>query len=298
MFAFYVGTAIVFAILITLELVIDWKKKLHLFDWKDSLISIGFGLMGVATRVIFTFIGVKAFYSWLYDNFRIFDMGDGVLFTEQNVSGGSNMVFQWSALGLWVGAFFLNDFIYYWFHRWSHEYRFLWATHVNHHSSEFMNFTTAARSPFMNAIHHTLFWIPMPLLGFPADVTLIIESIGFLFAFTQHTTIIPKLGPIDWFITTPSNHRVHHGTNDQYIDKNYGNVLIIFDRMFGTYEPEQEKAVYGITKNLHTYNLGKVTFHEWMSIFADMRKAKNISTKLKVFWGRVGWTPDSENAKS
>jgi sterol desaturase/sphingolipid hydroxylase (fatty acid hydroxylase superfamily) len=294
MFYFYVGTAVLFAFLITLELVIDWRKQLHLFDWKDSLVSLSFGILGVVTRVIFKFVFVKAFYDWLY-GFRVFDLGDGSVFATQNLpQGGSETIFQWSALGLWVACFFANDFIYYWFHRWSHEYRFLWATHVNHHSSEFMNFTTAARTPFMNAIHHTLFWMPMPLLGFPTEMTLIIESIGFLFAFTQHTEIIPKLGPIEWFITTPSHHRVHHGSNARYIDKNYGNVLIIFDRMFGTFEPETEKVVYGITKNIKTYNPVRVALHEWFSIFFDMRKAADLRLKLNYLFGRVGWTPESD----
>lgn len=273
MFYFYIGTAVFFALLLTVEIFVDWYRQRHLFDWKDSLVSISFGLLGVGTRVAFKFLFVKAFYDWLY-TFRILDIGTGIL--------------------VWVACFILNDFIYYWFHRWSHEYRFLWATHVNHHSSEKMNFTTAARTPFMNAIHHTLFWIPMPLLGFDTQMVLIIESIGFLFAFTQHTEIVPRLGPIEWFITTPSHHRVHHGTNPQYIDKNYGNVLIIFDRMFGTFEPEREKVVYGITKNIRTYNLVKVAFHEWVAIFFDMRRAHNIRNKIKFIFGRVGWNPQTE----
>lgn len=263
----YVYTAIFFVALILFEVIYSTRKDMKAFDAKDSLVSIAFGVFGVACR-----LGAKGitllFYLWLYE-FRLFDLGNG-----------------WVA---WLLCFLANDFIYYWFHRWSHEYRFLWATHVNHHSSMYMNFTTAARTPFLNAVHHIFFWAPLPLLGFDPAMVLIIESIGFLFAFLQHTRVIPKLGPIEWIVNTPSHHRVHHGSNPQYLDKNYGNTLIIFDRMFGTFEEEGEEVRYGITKNVGSYYLPKVAFHEWQAILKDMRKAPNFRDKWRYMFGRVGW---------
>lgn len=266
----YVYTAILFASLILFEVIYSARKDLKLFNAKDSAVSLSFGIFGVICR-----LGAKGLtllaYFWLFQ-FRLFDLGTGII--------------------AWVLCFMANEFVYYWFHRWSHEYRFLWATHVNHHSSEYMNFTTAARTPFMNAIHHIFFWMPLPLLGFDPTMVLVIESIGFLFAFIQHTEVIPKLGPLEWIVNTPSHHRVHHGSNPQYIDKNYGNALIIFDRLFGTFEEEDEKVVYGITKNVNSYYLPKVIFHEWQSIFRDVKKADNFRDKWRYLFGRVGWNQD------
>ena len=165
--------------------------------------------------------------------------------------------------------FFLNEFVYYWFHRLSHENRFLWAVHVNHHSSEKLNFTTAARVPFFNLILHNLFWIPLLFAGFNPMMIFAVENIGFLFSFIQHTQIIKKIPYLDFVLNTPSHHRVHHSSNIEYLNKNYGNVLIIFDRIFGTFKKEQDdiEIKYGISKNIHSYNPLKVIFHEWAGIF-------------------------------
>lgn len=159
-----------------------------------------------------------------------------------------------------------------------------------------MNFFTAARTPFMNGIHHAIFWIPAPLLGFPPDMILTVESFGFLYAFLQHTEIIPKLGFLEWFLATPSHHRAHHGSNPQYIDKNYGGVVIVFDRFFGTFEPEVEKVRYGITKPIRSHNWLDVVFHEWRDLFRDMKNTSSLRNKLTYFFGRTGWKPDQQDA--
>lgn len=274
---FYIGTAVVFFLLIVIEVVISARRELKLFKPRDSAISIVFGLSGVIHRLLMKGITLQ-WYFWLYE-FRIFDIGTSA----------------WA----WIACFMMNELTYYWFHRLSHERRFLWATHVNHHSSEYLNFTTAARSPFLNTFHHMIFWAPMPLLGFDPVMTMVIESIAFLFAFTQHTTIIPKLGPLEWIINTPSHHRVHHGSNEAYIDKNYGNALIIFDRIFGTFKKEEEKAVFGITKNLKSYNLVTVALHEWQSIASDVKSARSFKEGWNYIFGRVGWQPeDNEQQRS
>lgn len=268
----FINSAIgfIFIPLIIIEIIVASVQHVRLHHPVDSIVSAGMGILGVVTRLALKLTTLQIYF-WLYQ-FRLFDIGTGI----------------WA----WVLIFFANEFVYYWFHRWSHEYRFLWATHVNHHSSEYMNFFTAARTPFMNAIHHIIFWMPLPLLGMHPGIVLIIETIGFLFAFIQHTEIIPKLGAIEWVVNTPSHHRVHHGSNPQYIDKNYGNTLIIFDRMFGTFEPEQEKVKYGITKNVGSYNPLRVIFHEWISIFKDAANARSRRERWKFIFGRVGWKPE------
>lgn len=267
---FYIGTAIFFALLILIEVVLSASRDLKLFKGRDSAVSLTFGIAAVFHRLLMKGITLQWYY-WLYE-FRIFELGN--------------------AAWVWITCFMVNELIYYWFHRLSHERRWLWATHVNHHSSEHLNFTTAARSPFLNTFHHMIFWIPMPLLGFDPVMVLVIESIGFLFAFTQHTTIVPKLGPLEWFVNTPSHHRVHHGSNEAYIDKNYGNALIIFDRIFGTFKEEDEKPVFGITKNVKSFNLVKVALHEWQAIATDVKHARNFRERWKYIFGRVGWKPE------
>ncbi|KAA3631169.1 MAG: sterol desaturase family protein [Bacteroidetes bacterium] len=225
----------------------SYRTDKGLYDKKDTWTSIGFGLLGVVTRLVTKGLSLSLwFVLYKLSPFKI----------------------ETTVLTI-VILFLLNEFVYYWFHRISHEVRFFWATHVNHHSSMKMNFSTAARTPFMNAVYHTLFWIPLPLLGFhPADI-LAVEVFSFFFAFLQHTTIVPKLGFLEWFMNTPSHHRVHHATNTQYLDKNYGNVLIIFDRLFGTFEEEKEKPVFGLTKNVEDRSFINIIFHEWKDIVVN-----------------------------
>ena len=238
---FFIGFII---LCIIAEAVYSAKKKLDLYEIKDTWTSIYFGILGVVTRIAFKGINLL-FWIWL--------------------AALTPLKIETSVLSIAV-LFLLNELIYYWFHRWSHEIPILWATHVNHHSSVKMNFSVAARTPFLNAIYHILFWIPLPLLGFsPLDI-LAVETISFFFAFVQHTTVIPKLGFFEWFLNTPSHHRVHHAMNEEYINKNYGNVLIIYDRLFGTFKAEQHQPVYGITKNPIRRNIVNITLHGWKEL--------------------------------
>ncbi|WP_372872278.1 sterol desaturase family protein [Shewanella sp.] len=163
-----------------------------------------------------------------------------------------------------------QDFCYYWFHRASHRCRWMWAAHVAHHSSENMNFSTAFRQSLMYPLAGMwLFWIPLVIIGFdPAWVVFsVLASLGF--QFFVHTQLVDKLGPLEWLFNTPSHHRVHHGSNPQYIDKNYAGVLIIWDRLFGTFVKEEETVRYGITKPVNSFNPLVVTFSEWRDMFRD-----------------------------
>ncbi|MDH5598649.1 MAG: sterol desaturase family protein [Cyclobacteriaceae bacterium] len=237
-----------FGIAILIESLISYKHKLNLYDLKDSLNSISLGIIGVITRVL-----IKSFTLLLWYYFY-----DIAIF---------KFTYTWY---YFIALFLFNDFIYYWFHRISHEIRFFWATHVNHHSSEKMNFATATRVPFLNALYHCFFWIPLPFLGFNPSHILLVEVSTFFIAFFQHTQLIPKLGWIEWFLNTPSHHRVHHANNEKYLNKNYGNVLIIFDRLFGTFEEEKEKPTYGLTTQLKSNSLLYIIFHEWIALVKQL----------------------------
>jgi sterol desaturase/sphingolipid hydroxylase (fatty acid hydroxylase superfamily) len=237
----------VFVLAIILEITYSLVGHKNLYNFRDTMVNLSLGILAILTRALT--IGVwLAIWSYLYQ-FSIIKIPENV----------------WS----WGLLFLLNEFLYYWFHRISHKNKFLWAVHVNHHSSEKLNFTTAARVPFFNLILHNIFWIPLLFLGFNPLMIFTVENISFLFAFFQHTETIKKIPYVEYLFNTPSHHRVHHSTNDKYINKNYGNTLIIFDRIFGTFKEENEVDTikYGLVKNIKTYNLFKVIFHEWVAIY-------------------------------
>jgi len=194
----------------------------------------------------------------------------------------------------WVIAIILADLTYYWMHRLEHEIRFFWAVHSVHHSSTEFDLTTGLRLAWVEGLIEWVFFVPLVLIGF--DVVQVIVSISIVVAYQTwiHTEKIGALGWLDKIFNTPSVHRVHHGANPQYIDKNYGGILIIWDRLFGTYEPEKEKVIYGLTKNIGTSNPVKINFHEFMTLFRDCMKSSNI----KGCWGYLskhpGWKPDSQ----
>lgn len=188
-------------------------------------------------------------------------------------------------------AMVLWDLLYYWDHRWMHEVRLLWANHVTHHSSQRYNLSTALRQPWSGFL---TFWVfaPMPLLGFPTAKTAKAGQLNLLYQYWIHTEAIDRLpAPIEKVFNTPSHHRVHHGANQQYLDKNYGGILILWDRLFGTFEPELRRVKYGLTKNINTYNPLRIAYHEMADIARDVRRADGVGNKLRHVFGRPGWTP-------
>jgi sterol desaturase/sphingolipid hydroxylase (fatty acid hydroxylase superfamily) len=191
--------------------------------------------------------------------------------------------------GAIVGAMVLWDFLYYWDHRWMHEVRLLWANHVTHHSSRRYNLSTALRQPWSGIITAWVF-VPMPLLGFRTRTIMKAAQLNLLYQYWIHTEAIDRLPrPIEQVFNTPSHHRVHHGANPQYLDKNYGGILIIWDRLFGTFEPEVRRVKYGLTKNIETYNPLRIAYHEFVDIGRDVRRARGIRNKLRHVFGRPGW---------
>lgn len=187
------------------------------------------------------------------------------------------------------------DFCRYWSHRISHEQRFWWATHVTHHNSEQYNFTVGFRLSWTQHIK-IIFFIPVALMGFHPVVFFIANQIEVLYQFWLHTELVKKLPrPIEYIFTTPSHHRVHHGTNDKYLDKNYGSTFIIWDRMFGTFQPEEEKVSYGILKPVDSYNPVWLVFHEWVDIFKDMATYRTPKAWWRILFGGPNMTLDKEH---
>jgi len=191
----------------------------------------------------------------------------------------------------YVLLFFCDDFAFYCYHRVGHRVRIGWASHVVHHSSEHYNLSTALRQPWvpMTALP---FWLPLALLGFQPFMILGMQAVSLIFQFGLHTERIGRLPrPIETIFNTPSHHRVHHGANAQYLDKNYGGILIVWDRLFGTFEPEGERVRYGLTTNIETFNPVKVATHEWEAIWADVKSATTWRDRAGYALRGPGWAP-------
>jgi sterol desaturase/sphingolipid hydroxylase (fatty acid hydroxylase superfamily) len=199
-------------------------------------------------------------------------------------------VHQWSmdSAWQWVAAFVAYDFCYYWKHRFGHEWRIMWASHIAHHQSEEFNLSTALRQTGTDYIGF-VFYIPLYLAGVPAAAVITVGSLNLIYQFWVHTEHIRRLGPLEWIFVTPSNHRVHHARNPEYIDKNYGGVLIIFDRLFGTYEPEVEEVEYGIPRQIRSYNFLVLNFHEFVDMWRDVFAPGPLWQRLKHLWKPPEW---------
>lgn len=199
----------------------------------------------------------------------------------------------------WSVLLFAQDFMFYWLHRVDHYCRLFWAVHITHHSSEEFNLTVGFRSSVFQPLYRFFYFIPLSLFGFdPLDIM-------FMYAATQiygiliHTKTVGKLGFLEWFLSTPSHHRVHHASNVKYLDKNMGMVFIIWDKLFGTFAEEEETVVYGLTTNLKSYNPINMVFHEWKNIFHDLTKKKApLKAKLMYVFGPPGWSHDGSTKTS
>ncbi|MEU6546206.1 sterol desaturase family protein [Streptomyces sp. NPDC046859] len=191
----------------------------------------------------------------------------------------------------WVLLFFAEDLAYYAFHRAHHRVRLLWASHVVHHSSVRFNLSTALRQSW-TPMSGLPFWMPLALLGIPPWMILLQQSISLIYQFFLHTERVDRLWrPIELVFNTPSHHRVHHGSNNVYLDRNYGGILIVWDRLFGTFQPEGERVVYGLTKNIDTYNPLRVAFHEYAATWHDIRTATHWRDRAGYAFGPPGWAP-------
>jgi len=241
------------------------------FVWKEVYANISLGLSYEVFETIAQGLFVFAATSWFYRH-RL---------CEVPVNG-------WTILPLFV----VMEFCYYWFHRASHRVRWFWSAHVVHHSGEHMNFSMAMRQSMLYAITGWwLFFMPMVvLLGVPPAVVFFLYGVDLVYQYFVHTEAVGKLPAwFEYVFDTPSNHRVHHGKNPQYIDKNYGGVLIIFDRWFGTWEAELEPPVYGITKPVHSYNFLTLNLHEFVDMWKDVARPGPLWQRLKHLWAPPAW---------
>ncbi len=214
-----------------------------------------------------------------------------------------NRIFNWTENGLlyWVAAILLTDLVYWFVHWMSHMVRFFWAVHVVHHSSEKYNITVGFRSSVFEPLYRFLFFIPLGFLGFEAADIVLAFAIQQLYGSIIHTELIRRIPVWDWFFVSPSHHAVHHASNPRYLDKNMGMILILWDKIFGTFEPEDkqyEKIKYGLTTNLNSYNPGTVLFKEWNQMWLDVKKAPGFRNKFMYVFGPPGWSHDGSRKTS
>jgi sterol desaturase/sphingolipid hydroxylase (fatty acid hydroxylase superfamily) len=259
----------IFFVLIGVELVYSWVANKKLYRLGDAFANIGCGIFEQVTG-LFAKVFVIGLYSVVYQNFRFFDVP---------ING-------WTIFLLFLGV----DFFYYWAHRYSHQVNLFWIGHVVHHQSEDYNLSVALRQGALQKIFTAPFALPLALLGFSDEWFLYISAFNTLYQFWIHTEAIGKLGPLEWVLNTPSHHRVHHGRDPKYIDKNHAGSLIIWDRMFGTFQAEEEKPHYGITKPTTTFNPVKAHWLPVKQLADDVGRVRGWQ-KLKLLFMPPGWLP-------
>ncbi len=264
-----VAIAVGFVALVAIETAISWRHDLGSYEFRDTtanfLLALADLLMAAAMKGLFLLLFA------LLHRWAPLDFGHA-----------------WYG---WVLLIVVNDFIYYAFHRLAHRSRFMWAFHVTHHSSRKYNFSVAIRLNLFILPLHFLFMLPLALVGFRPEAILVVNSIATLYQLWVHTELVGKLGVLDKVFNTPSNHRVHHGSNSCYLDRNYGAMFIFWDRLFGTYQPEAERPVYGLTNNVDTYNPVTLTLHEVRAMMRDVARPGPLRQRLTYLFGPPGWKP-------
>ena len=271
----YVPLAVPFFLLaILLEFIFGWLKNNNTYRLNDTVSSLFMGSLSTASKIVLIGVGGTVFYA-IETYYALWRMDDSLLIT-------------------WIFAFVAYDLCYYCFHRIGHERQIFWASHVAHHQSEEYNLSTALRQTSSSFLLNWIFYVPLFLIGVPAKVFVSVASINLIYQFWVHSQHIPKLGWYELFFVSPSNHRVHHATNDIYIDKNYGGVFIIWDRMFGTFQEEQEDepCVYGIRGPIRSFNPLWANIHIYLGIAKDFFRTEKVKDKLRVLVARTGWQPD------
>lgn len=266
-----IGLPIALLIIILEALYSSWKNK-NWYRRGDSLGTIGM-FVGNYVMVLLTRVLTFGFYIYLFQ-FNVFNVAD--------------ILPIWA---VWLSAFLIIDFVFYWYHRASHRVRFLWAIHMNHHSSEEMNFLVAFRQGWFNPFSKLLFFWVIPVFFLDPTMMVVAGAVSTLYGVVTHTQVIGKLGFLEWIFVTPSHHRAHHGSNEEYLDKNYSNMFIFYDRLFGTFQPEKAAVVYGLTNNVNTYNPIKITFMDWQALIRDIRSARSVREALLYILGPPGWKP-------
>jgi sterol desaturase/sphingolipid hydroxylase (fatty acid hydroxylase superfamily) len=264
-------------------------------------------LIIILSEIIFSNIAHKKWYSlkgtvenlWLMTANLFVDIGMRIIalialdyFFAFRFTEIQNVFFYWFILLL------LQDLAFWIMHYMDHYVRLFWAVHITHHNSEEFNLTVGLRSSLFEPVYRFIYFIPIVLLGFKGMDILLMFSLTQWYGILIHTQAIDKLGPLEWILATPSHHRVHHGSNIRYLDKNMGMFLIIWDRIFGTFQKESEKVNFGITQNIHSHNPEKVIFHEFGSMLRDVKHAPGLVNKLMYIFGPPGWSHDGSKKTS
>ncbi len=262
----------VFFILIGIELAYAFYKKLKYYRFNDSISNLS---QGIGSQITGLFMKTALFfgYKYIFENWRLLDLP--------------------TTITVWVILFIGVDFFYYWFHRMSHQVNALWAAHIVHHQSEEYNLTVALRQSWFQSWFAWVFYLPLAFIGFDPLMFVTLSAFNTLYQFWIHTRAIKSMGFLEHILNTPSHHRVHHGSNPKYIDKNHAGSLIIWDKLFGTFQREEEEVYYGITTPLASWNPVWANFHYWVELWHTARKSDRLIDKVKVFIKPPGWYPES-----
>lgn len=273
----------IYIIIIGIELLLSHLQHKKIYTLKDTVTNVYLMLLNGGIDLIFRLIYIGI---WQYFFLHAF--------------------YKWQEYGVtyWLTLLLAEDFLYYWLHRFDHEIRFFWATHVTHHSSPVMNFTVGFRSSAFQPLYRFIYFIPLAMAGFqPVDI-LFIYAVTQIWGIFVHTELIGKMGWLEYLMVTPSHHRVHHGSNPKYLDKNMGMFLIVWDKLFNTFQKElsaddYQPIHYGLTKNIEKSNVFTIIFHEWIQITKDVLQ-KNISFKQRMgyLFGTPGWSHDGSRQTS
>jgi sterol desaturase/sphingolipid hydroxylase (fatty acid hydroxylase superfamily) len=277
----------VFLIFILLELV---YSKSHdnedLYEWKDLIASGTMGFGSVVIAALVKFISAVVIFTAVYELFNPEVNG-----TRTNILGYESFGWAWY---IWIVCQFLDDFCYYWFHRLNHTIRFFWAAHIVHHSSDNYNFGTGIRNGWFTLLYKPFFYMWLPAIGFAPEMVIVCMGIESLWQFQLHTKYVPKLGFLETFLNTHTQHQAHHAQNIEYLDKNHGGYLNIFDRVFGSFKPLDDNIdiKYGVVHAPDSYNPLVILSHEYSDIWKDIKKSKNFYEAFMYTFGEPGWSPD------
>ena len=268
----------IYIIIIVAEIIFSYLHDKRYYTVKGTLSNIYLSALNFSLDLLIR--GFCLFILNYFFQFRFFEI--------------KNMYVYWGVLLI------SQDFMFYWLHRFDHSCRLFWAVHVTHHSSEEFNLTVGFRSSVFQPLYRFIYFIPLSFAGFKALDILFIYALTQIYGILIHTKTVGKLGFLEWFLSTPSHHRIHHASNIAYLDKNLGMVFIIWDKMFGTFieEKTSEETVYGLTENIKTCHPLKMIFHEWINIFKDLNKASSFKIKIMYIFGPPGWSHDGSKKTS
>jgi len=269
----------VFLLLIAVELAIGWRRGRLGYSVADAVNSIGLGVMSQVVNVFSKVVGL-GLYALVHDGLAPWHLPQ-------------------DAPWVWIAGLLLYDFLYYWHHRLGHEVAVLWAAHAVHHQSEDYNLSTALRQTSTGWLFGWVFYLPMALLGFPPLVFAVVALVDLLYQYWVHTEQVGKLGAFDRWFCSPSNHRAHHAVNDRYLDRNYGGILIVWDRLFGTFveEDDADRCIYGTRTPLRSLDPVWANLHVYADLAFDAWHTRRWSDKLRVWWKPPGWRPDDVAAR-